>query len=100
MSDPHRRSLELRWLQNQRDLCRLYDMNDAARRFFAPCLQRLEVERERIETELAKYCADPVTEARGWPDSDDLLRVFLVHGSVDVHSADGVVYGHPGSTTG
>jgi hypothetical protein len=96
MSDHDRRALELRWLQNERDLCRLYDMNDAARKFFASCVERLEVEQDRVEAELAQYCADPVTEAlQAWTDHDDLLCVFRVRGSVHVHSADGVVHADP-----
>jgi hypothetical protein len=93
MSDPDRRALELRWLQNERDLCRLYDMKDPARKSFVTCVERLEAEQERIEADLAKYCADPVSEVlRGWPDNDDLLCVSRVRGSVHVHSADGLVY--------
>ena len=97
MSDPDRRAIELRWLENERELCRLNELNDLVREFFAPCIERLEVEQERIETELAKYCVEPltVTEAlRGQPDNDDLLCVWVSRGSVYVHSADGIVIPH------
>ena len=98
MSDPDRRALELRWLQNERELWRLYDMKDPARKVFATCIERLEDEQERIETELGKYCWDPVSEAqRGWPDNDDLLCVSRELGPIHVHSADGLVYAHPRS---
>jgi hypothetical protein len=96
MSDPDRRALELRWLQNERDFCRLYDMKASARKFFAPCIERLEAEQERIETELAKYCTDPVSEApHGWRDHDNLLCLFRVRGSLHVEPVDASVYTHP-----
>jgi hypothetical protein len=53
MSDPERRALELRWLQNHWDLCRLREMRPDAREFFADWFERLNAEQEQIERQLA-----------------------------------------------
>jgi hypothetical protein len=71
MSDPERRGLELRWLQNYRDLCRLREMRSRARDFFADWFERLNAEQEQIETQLAVDCS-PVVYYDAMPPRPDV----------------------------
>jgi hypothetical protein len=95
MSDPERRALELRWLQNYRDLCRLHEMRPDAREFFADWVKRLNAEQEQIETQLAVDCSQVsfYDNMRPRPNAcvtnDDLLRVTHYRDVICVEAAYG-----------
>ena|ERR1700722_14737464 len=95
-----RRTLELRWLKNERELCRLHEVRRRVRGFFAPCLARLQAEQERIETALAKDVADLATDPMRWMherrECDDLLEVARILGVIYVHPTDCSVSTAPG----
>jgi len=97
-----RRTLELRWLKNERELCRLHEVRRRVRDFFSPCLARLKAEQERIETTLAKDVADLATDPVRWMreqrESDDLLEVSRIRGVICIHPTDGSVSMAPGRT--
>jgi hypothetical protein len=95
MSDPERRALELRWLQNHRDLCHLREMRPRARRFFADWVERLNAEQEQIERDLAVDCSQVVyydnkrPRPRAFVTNDDLLSVTRYRDAICVESAYG-----------
>ncbi len=90
MSDPERRTLELRWLQNHRDLCRLREMRPDARVFFADWAERLNVEQEQIERQLA-VDGSGMRPRPTYPvvANDDLLSVTRYLDVIRVESAYG-----------
>ena len=94
MTEP-RRTMELRWLKNVRELCRLYEVRRRVGDFFAPCLARLKAEQERIERALANDVTDPATDPLRWirdqRESDNLLEVGRIGGVIYVHPRDGSV---------
>jgi len=95
MSDPERRALELRWLQNHRDLCRLREMRPSACEFFADWAERLNAEQEQIETQLAVDCSQDSfydnkrLRPRTFVTNDDLLSVTRYRDVICVESAYG-----------
>jgi hypothetical protein len=95
MSDPERRALELRWLQNHRDLCRLLEMRPSACEFFAVWAKRLNAEQEQIETQLAVDCSQVLyydnkrPRPRTFVTNDDLLCVTRYRDAICVESAYG-----------
>jgi hypothetical protein len=95
MSDPERRALELRWLQNHRDLCRLREMRPDACEFFADWAERLNAEQEQIETQLAVDCSQVLyydnkrPRPRTFVTNDDLLSVTRYRDVICVESAYG-----------
>jgi len=90
MSDPERRALGLRWLQNPRDLCRLREMRPSACEFFADWAERLNAEQEQIETQLAVDC-DEMRPRPTYPvaGNDDLLSVTRCRDVICVAAAYG-----------
>jgi hypothetical protein len=92
--------MELRWLKNVRELCRLYEVRRRVGDFFAPCFARLKAEQERIERALANDVTDPAADPRRWirdqRESDNLLEVARIGGVIYVHPRDGSVSTAPG----
>jgi len=96
MSDPDRRALELRWLQNHRDLCHLREMRPSACEFFADWAERLNAEQEQIETQLAVDCSQMLyyydkmrPRPRAFVANDDLLCVTRYRDAICVKAAYG-----------
>jgi hypothetical protein len=94
MSDPERRTLEPRWLQSHRDLCRLREMRRGAREFFADWCERLNAEQEQIEMQLAIDGDDAMRPQPTYAvaGDDDLLSVTRCRDVIYVEAAYGGIH--------